>query len=237
MRRLSKPIAAFAAASIAIPAVALAQDQIAIVQLDLNLRAGPAPTYPILTAIPSQQPVTIIGCLDDRTWCDVVWADMRGWVYAPYLTYQTVALPQAPPAQLPPPVIFEAETYWTQHYQDQPFFPERDRWFGAAGGAAGGAVLGALVFGPVGAAVGAAVGGAAGAAVGEAITPPEQVVTYMVAQQPQPVYLQGEVVVGAVVPPVVTLQPVPDYNYASAYINGQWVLVDPASRQIVFVLR
>jgi uncharacterized protein YraI len=235
MSYASKLAASAIAAAISFPAVGAAQELTGAVQLDLNLRAGPGPTFPVVTVIPANANVMIYGCIDAMTWCDVTYGDIRGWAYADYLIYQAAPLPQVP---TPPPVIvFEGEAYWNTYYQDQPFFPERDRWLGGAAGAAGGAVLGALVFGPVGAAVGAVVGGAGGAAVGEAITPPENVVAYITEQQAQPVLLQGEVVIGAIVPAEVTLQAIPDYQYAYAFINGQWVLATPESRQIVYIFR
>jgi uncharacterized protein YraI len=235
MKSASKLIASAFAAAIAFPTVSAAQELAGAVQLDLNLRAGPGPSFPVITVIPANANVTIYGCIDTMTWCDVTYGEIRGWAYAEYLIYQTAPLPQAP---TPPPVIvFQGEDYWNAYYQDQPFFPERDRWLGGAAGAAGGAIVGALVFGPVGAAVGAVVGGAGGAAVGEAITPPENVVAFIQQQQAQPVLLQGEVVVGAIVPAEVTLQTIPDYQYAYAFINGQWTLVAPDTRQIVYIFR
>lgn len=47
------------------------------------------------------------------------------------------------------------------------------------------------------------------------------------------VYLDGEVVVGATLPEVVPLTPLPDSGYSYAYVNGVPVLVDPAGRQVV----
>ena len=52
-----------------------------------------------------------------------------------------------------------------------------------------------------------------------------------------PVYLEGEVVVGAGLPETVQLRPVPDYEYNYVYVNGQPVLVEPQSRRIVYVVR
>ena len=52
------------------------------------------------------------------------------------------------------------------------------------------------------------------------------------------VYLDGEVVIGAEVPDVVELAEIPEYeDYRYARINGQVVLIDPASRRIVYVVR
>lgn len=235
MRRSTKTIAAALLVATALPGVAAAQTGTATATVDLNMRAGPAPYFPVVDVIPANGAVVLHGCLDDLSWCDVSTESGRGWSYAEYLTIQSVAIPQAEMA--PPEVTFEGEAYFVENYQDRPFFANRDQFFGAAGGAAGGAIIGGLLFGPVGAAVGAAAGGAAGAAIGEAITPPEPVVTYVTQQEPNPVFLSGEVVIGAGVPEAVTLQPVPDYEYQYAYVNGQWVLVDPVTRQIVFIFR
>ena len=50
--------------------------------------------------------------------------------------------------------------------------------------------------------------------------------------------VDGEVVVGAGVPDTVTLQAIPEYDeYQYAYINGQPVLIDPSTRQIVYLVR
>src|SRR5690606_41486506 len=84
-------------------------------------------------------------------------------------------------------------------------------------GAAGGAIAGALLGGPVG----AAIGGAVGATTGLVVDPPETARTYVTANPLDPVYLEGEVVIGAQVPDTVTVQPIPDYEYEYVYINGQ----------------
>ena len=47
----------------------------------------------------------------------------------------------------------------------------------------------------------------------------------------------GDVVVGARLPQTVTLNNVPDYRYQYVYVNDTPVLVDPATRQIVYVFR
>lgn len=235
MTRMPKLVSLTLAAAIAVPGLAIAQDMTATAELDLNVRAGPGPTYPVVTVIGAADTVMVHGCNDPVTWCDVTYGEVRGWAYAEYLIYQTAPIPQAPTP--PPPVAFEPQVYWETYYQDQPFYAQRDQWIGGGAGAAGGALAGALVFGPVGAAVGAVAGAIVGAVTGEALTPPEPVVTYVNQQQPQPIYLEGAVVVGAGVPEVVTLQPIPDYEYQYAYINGQWVLVEPTSRQIVYIFR
>ena len=55
----------------------------------LNMRAGPGPQYPVVAVIPGEQGVTIHGCTDSMSWCDVTWGRERGWAYAQYLAYYT----------------------------------------------------------------------------------------------------------------------------------------------------
>lgn len=233
--------AAFAAATFAAGA-AFAAD--AIATTDLNMRAGPGPQYPIVDGIKSNGAVTINGCTESGRWCDVTYGGTRGWAYAEYLAMdvsgERVVLPQAATRVQVPTATYSTQAYWDQNYRDRPFYGERQRYIetetgstGAVTGAAGGAITGALVGGPIG----AAVGGIAGAALGSAIDPPKEVGTYVTQQPGEPVLLDGEVVVGAQVPEAVQLAPVPQYEYRYAYVNGQRVLVDPASRRIVYVYR
>jgi uncharacterized protein YraI len=67
--------------------------------------------------------------------------------------------------------------------------------------------------------------------------PPPAVQTYVVQNPVDPVYLSGEVVVGAGIPDTVRLVQVPDSQYDYVYVNGQPVLVDPSTRRIVYVYR
>lgn len=111
---------------------------------------------------------------------------------------------------------------------------------GTVTGGAGGAVTGAIVGGPVG----AIVGGVIGAAIGTAIDPPPlQIVSYVAEQNVPPVVVQGDVAVGAVLPPTVVLYPVPPELYVAgdprlygyAIVNGVPVVVDVQTRVILSV--
>jgi hypothetical protein len=109
---------------------------------------------------------------------------------------------------------------------------------GAVVGGATGAIAGAIIGGPIGAVVGGVAGATVGGtAEGIASPPPEKVVSYVQSNQGQPVYLDGEVVVGASLPETVVLSEVPDYEYRYVYVNGQPVLVEPQTRRIVYVVR
>ena len=250
--KATRMLAAGIAVAALLPAAASAQELATVTLTTLNMRAGPGPQFPIVTTIPTNTTLVLYGCTEDRSWCDVGWNNNRGWSYAAYLTYQMAATttpqltpaPQtAPPmviyggAQVQVPTVTYNQTYFDQNYANQPFYTQRDRLFdGAAGGAGVGAVIGALIAGPLGAAIGAGIGGGVGVVADAAIVVPNEIRTYVIAQPPTPVLLNGEVVIGAQVPTVVTLNPIPNYNYASAYINGQWVIVDPTSRLIVGLL-
>ena len=98
---------------------------------DVNLRAGPGTEYPVLVTVPTDAPITILGCLEDYTWCDTIFEENRGWMssiylagyydgeyyllsdYAPDLGYQAVT--------------FDRAAYWDSYYQDQPFYNDRHR--------------------------------------------------------------------------------------------------------------
>src|SRR5680860_1686681 len=52
---------------------------------DVNLRAGPGTEYPVLVTVPTDAPITILGCLEDYTWCDTIFEENRGWMSSIYL--------------------------------------------------------------------------------------------------------------------------------------------------------
>ena len=98
---------------------------------DVNLRAGPGTEYPVLLTVPTDAPITILGCLEDYTWCDTTFEDRRGWMrsiylagyydgeyyllsdYAPDLGYQIVT--------------FDVAAYWDSYYQGEPFYNDQYR--------------------------------------------------------------------------------------------------------------
>lgn len=219
-------IIALALTSAAIPGVVLAQTTTATATAELNIRSGPGPQYPSVGFIASGGPTIVDGCLQGSKWCQVNYEGVSGWSYSDYLTAdlsgQAVVL-----TERFPDVGLATVTY-------------EDTGAAAGGAVAGtvtGAVAGALIAGPIGAAVGSAIGAGTGATAGAVIDPPEVARTYVTSNPVDQVYLDGEVVIGAGVPDTVTLQTIPDYDYQYVYINGQPVLVDPSSRQIVYVLR
>lgn len=67
--------------------------------------------------------------------------------------------------------------------------------------------------------------------------PPRSVRTYLTANPLDPVYLEGSLEIGAGLPDDIDLWPVPNSRYQYTYVNDYPVLVDPATRRIVFVSR
>lgn len=187
---------------------------------DLNLRAGPGPVYEIVGVIPADGVVAVEGCLDSANWCKVAFEGTEGWASGDYL---------AAMVDNTPVVVYsnrEKVAVGTVTYEDKSAE-------GAAVGGTAGAIAGAMVAGPVGALVGVMLGGGLGAAA----APDETVTTYVVANPVEPIYLDGEVVVGAGIPETVMLSDVPESEYSYAYVNGVPVIVERQKRQIVYIVR
>ncbi len=195
-----------------LPAAAFAQTS-GMVGTDLNLREGPGTNYATISTMPANADITIDGCIEGQKWCQVTYNGQTGWAYSDYLMAttegQTVVVTERP--QLVPAVGFDSNT---------------------TAGVAGGAVIGALVGGPIGAAVGAGAG-----ALAANIQPTAGVVDFVNQNPLDPVYLDGEVVVGAGIPQNVEVYQVPQSDYSYANINGETVLVQPDTRKIVYVYR
>ena len=183
---------------------------------DLNLRAGPGVSYDVLTVIPATQSVTVDGCLDASNWCRVSHGEVNGWASGEYLT-----------AMVESPIYINRErlAVETVTYEKSPE--------STIGGGAAGAVAGAIVGGPIGALIGAGIG----MGVGAAVTPSERVTTYVQDNPTDPIYLDGEVVVGAGIPEEVVLAEVPESEYYYAYVNGVRVLVKRDTRRVAYIVR
>lgn len=198
-----------------------------IATTDLNVRAGPGPQYPIVGSISANGEANLAGCLENSKWCQVSAAGAEGWAYSDYLVADnagTQVVVTERPAELSVPVATYEQNTATGA--------------GAVSGATTGAIAGALVAGPIGAVVGGVAGAATGGLTEGVLTDPDpQLRSYVVENQLEPVYLEGEVVVGAGVPETVEIREIPDYDYRYAYINGQPVVIEPQSRRIVYVVR
>ncbi|AUC55308.1 MAG: DUF1236 domain-containing protein [Sagittula sp.] len=190
---------------------------------ELNLRQGPGPQYGVVSVMPQDAMVTVDGCTASD-WCKVTFDGAEGWAYSPYLINTT--MPE-------PTVIYQN----TEAMDVQIIEEERDGAETAvnatAGAGFGAATAALLVGGPAAVAAGVVLGAAGGAAA----TPEETTVTYVSQNPVEPVYLNGEVVVGAGIPEGVTLYDVPEADYTYAYVNDAPVIVNPENRRIVYVVR
>jgi uncharacterized protein YraI len=173
----------------------------------LNIRSGPGPQFPVIGYIPQNTPAVLVGCMQSSFWCQVDYNGTVGWSDAEYLTTRMDGRMV--------PVFGSVAQVPTVTYQ-----------VATVGSAPAPApvISGTLVR-----------RSATGAPL--VITPPPNVQEYVVANPAPPVYLNGEVVQGAALPPDVRLNPVPNYQYEYAYVNGVPVLVEPQSRQVLYVYR
>lgn len=104
----------------------------------VNMRVGPAASYPRITTIPAHAGVTVHGCVRNFTWCDTTWRQWRGWVSARYLRAidrgVEYYLPDYGPRFGIPIITFHFGNYWDRHYhnrpwyRDQHWYRDRDRW-------------------------------------------------------------------------------------------------------------
>jgi uncharacterized protein YraI len=130
MRRYALSLAAAFLATAAVPSVAAAAN--AMVTADLNMRAGPSTSFPVVEVIPDDGQVTVHGCIGAYQWCDVTWQDARGWVSSDYLTYsyqnRYVPLVEYGERADIPIIVFSVGSYWDDYYRDRPWYGQRSRW-------------------------------------------------------------------------------------------------------------
>lgn len=212
-----------AAALFAFSGAGFAQSS-ATATVDLNIRSGPGPSHQVVGVIQANDKVTVDGCIEGSLWCRITYDGHAGWVYSEYLIAE-----------------FEGERFVISQQREAVGVPvepyDGGGVTGSTVGLAGGALAGALIAGPLGAVIGGAAGAATGGVTGSVIDPPSNVRTYVRSNRIDPVYLEGEVVIGAGLPENVELRRVPDYDDRYVYINEVPVLVEPQTRRIVYVLR
>ncbi len=119
-----------AAFLVAIPAVALAQE--AYTSRTANVRAGPDASYPVVAVLPPGAGLQVMGCIDDYSWCDAVFAGNRGWIYAgslvsPYQGGRVPLLSYGATIGLPI-VTFSIGSYWDRYYRGRPWYRNRSYW-------------------------------------------------------------------------------------------------------------
>jgi len=99
---------------------------------DISLQAGPDPAYPSIVQLRAGTPVSIHGCIDGWTWCDVSIGDDAGWVPGTFLEedyggQRVVVIDYGPRIGIPV-VAFSLGIYWDHHYHSRPFYAQRQEW-------------------------------------------------------------------------------------------------------------
>lgn len=96
------------------------------------MRAGPDQEYPVVRPISRGMQVTVYGCLDDRSWCDVGYGRDRGWITGNDLATRydgrEEIIGNLSGSFSISTVTFSFGDYWENHYRQRPFYSERYRW-------------------------------------------------------------------------------------------------------------
>jgi len=110
----------------------VAAQLVAVTLRDVDVFAGPSSEFPPIGTLAPNTEVRVAGCLSDWSWCDVIFPQDRGWVYAgdlgyPYHNERVVILGNGPRLGLAV-VTFSLGTYWTAHYRTHQFYAQRQQW-------------------------------------------------------------------------------------------------------------
>jgi hypothetical protein len=211
---------------------------------NLNMRSGPGPTFPVMHVIAASDAVIINGCITGSRWCMVTHGGMEGWAYSDYLTtpfngaavvvgLNAVALGLATLSADALPQLTIAATPAAAAAIIAPA-PAASATIVAPAPAASAVVPAPAPAVTVGA-VAPAVIQPAPVIIANPIVPPLFVRTFIMSSPLPSVLVSAPIFVGATLPADVTLVEVPAYQYPYAYVNGQAILADPITRQIVYI--
>ncbi len=103
-------------------AAPLAAQQAGHVNSLARLRAGPGDEYRLGGGGHAGNPVTVYGCLENGSWCDVRGSDGRGWMRA-----QAIGSGRGGVTTLVPKVTFALDAYWDAHYRGREWTAESER--------------------------------------------------------------------------------------------------------------
>ena len=188
---------------------------------DFTIYSAPMTESATLGQVPANAQMTIEGCLADQDWCKVTHAGVTGWaktdVFKVMENGAAVEISGVGP---------KVQTLIYQQGNDQ------TQGAAALGGMGAGAAAGAAAGGPVGGMIGALIGATL---IGTAAEPTTEIVTYINDNPLPPVQVEGEIVVGAMLPESAPMVMIPDSEYAYINLNETPVLVKPDNRQIVYV--
>lgn len=129
--RLKAFAAWLAVVALMAPAVAAAQ-YYGFATRNVNVRAGPDRSYPLVGWLQDGTEVEIFGCLDTWRWCDLQGGVYRGWVYSGFLAvpYQGgwATVREIGPESGLPVVSFTLDIYWDSYYTTWPWYPQWPWW-------------------------------------------------------------------------------------------------------------
>ena len=127
---MRKIILATMLASLALPVTpAMARIHSAWTVRTTVMRAGPDYDYPAVQRIGRNAQVSIYGCLNDWSWCDVGYRYDRGWVAGRDLVADYRGRRHGISSYLGIGILsFIFGSYWDSHYRGRPFYNERSRW-------------------------------------------------------------------------------------------------------------
>ncbi|NEI71410.1 DUF1236 domain-containing protein [Rhizobium lusitanum] len=189
-------------------------DMSATTATDIEVRSGPGAEFPTVGVATRGSEATLDGCIEGSRWCRVDVNGMRGWVYAQYLSVEqngaSVVVQDHRDDLGVPTVTYEQTDPLKTGSVQAPQPGPNDQLLGSVDQNGNDVV---------------------------AITPPEEIRTYIDDNPVDAVQLNGDVAVGAEVPQSVEVHRIPDYQYSYVEVNHQPVLVDPGTRRIVYVYR
>jgi len=99
---------------------------------NVNVRAGPDRSYPLVGWLQEGTEIEIFGCLDTWRWCDIQGGVYRGWVYSGFLAYPyeggwATILETGPESGLPL-LSFTLDVYWDSYYATWPWYDQWPVW-------------------------------------------------------------------------------------------------------------
>jgi len=110
--------------------------QTAFTNAPVDVFAGPAPDYPVVSQLPQGLQVTVYGCVAGYSWCDIAVPNLRGWIDASTLSYPyqgaNVPILTYGAAIGLPVVTFSVDAYWGSYYRGQPWYHDQARWINHA---------------------------------------------------------------------------------------------------------
>ncbi|MDR3446701.1 MULTISPECIES: SH3 domain-containing protein [unclassified Dyella] len=98
----------------------------------VDMRAGPDSSYPGVVTLGAGTEVSIQGCVNGWSWCDVITGGDRGWVAGNDLQEdyqgQRVLIPSYGVKIGIPIITFVFGTYWDNYYRNRPWYGQREHW-------------------------------------------------------------------------------------------------------------